>query len=111
MDRHGPPEHTLRPYVQVIIHKYFYHLKFVQGTPSGILHPGQFQGIGEHLTLQFKLPQTVDAQTCWVAQFAAFHNRSPYQMGQPEIRACLLQIITENKLCGGRNEIRVILPV
>ena len=52
----------------------------------------------EHLTLQQKAPRTIEAYTCWVAQFAAFHRRSPDLLGQPEIRAWLLHIITQRKL-------------
>ena len=52
----------------------------------------------EHLTLQQKAQRTIQAYTSWVHGLAAFHHRSPDQLGHPEIRAWILHLITERKL-------------
>ncbi len=51
----------------------------------------------EHLILQRKAPRTVQAYTAWVRDLAKFHHRSQDQLGHPEIRACVLHLITECK--------------
>lgn len=40
----------------------------------------------EHLILQQKARRTVQAYSAWVYNLAKFHQRSPDQLGQPEIR-------------------------
>ena len=61
--------------------------------------PGQLRKrFIEHLILQQKAQRTVQACTSWVRDFAAFHMRSPDQLGQPEIRAWILHLIIQRKL-------------
>jgi len=52
----------------------------------------------EHLVLQQKAQRTVQAYTAWIYDLTKFHRRSPDQLGQPEIRAWILHLITERKL-------------
>ncbi len=67
------------------------------GTPKGRITPLR-QRFVEHLVLQQKAKRTVQAYTSWIYDLAKFHKRSPDQLGQPEIRAWILHLITERKL-------------
>lgn len=67
------------------------------GSPPGRVTPLR-QRFMEHLVLQQKARRTVQAYTAWVYDLAKFHRRSPDQLGQPEIRAWILHLITERNL-------------
>ena len=50
------------------------------------------------MILQQKAPRTVEAYVFWIHKLAAFHRRSPDQLGNEDIQAWLLHLITERKL-------------
>jgi len=67
------------------------------GSPPGRVTPLR-QRFTEHLVLQQKAKRTVQAYTSWIYDLAKYHRRSPDQLGQPEIRAWILHLITERNL-------------
>lgn len=66
------------------------------GSPPGRITPLR-QRFVEHLVLQQKAQRTVQAYTSWIYDLAKFHHRSPDQLGQPEIRAWILHLLTNSR--------------